>query len=62
MTTITLRGNQIGEALQLRENGTTVSVEIGRVWFSATDTVTLVAAPGAIDPVTGPSGAGSIIG
>lgn len=64
MTTITLRGNQIGEALQFRENGTTVSVEIGRVWFSATDTVTLVAAPGAIDPVTGAyvGGAGSIIG
>lgn len=64
MTTITLRGNQIGEALQFKENGTTVSVEIGRVWFSATDTVTLVAAPGAIDPLTGAyvGGAGSIIG
>ena len=63
-TTITLRGDQIGEALQFNENGTTVAVEIGRVWFSATDTVTLVAAPGAIDPVTGAfvGGAGSIVG
>ncbi|NEX46549.1 calcium-binding protein [Pseudotabrizicola algicola] len=64
MTTITLRGNQIGEALQFQENGTNVTVEIGRVWFSATDIVTLTAAPGAIDPVTGAfiGGAGSIIG
>jgi Ca2+-binding RTX toxin-like protein len=64
MTTITLRGDQIGEALQFQENGTNVTVEIGRVWFSATDTVTLTAAPGAIDPVTGAyvGGAGSIIG
>ena len=64
MTTFTLRGNQIGEALQFQENGTTVTVEIGRVWFQATDTVTLIAAPGAVDPVTGAyvGGAGSIIG
>lgn len=64
MTTITLRGNQIGEALQFQENGTTVTVEVGRVWFAATDIVTLTAAPGAIDPVTGAyvGGAGSIIG
>jgi Ca2+-binding RTX toxin-like protein len=64
MTTITLRGDQIGEALQFQENGPNVTVEIGRVWFSATDTVTLTAAPGAVDPVTGAfvGGAGSIIG
>jgi Ca2+-binding RTX toxin-like protein len=64
MTTIILRGNQIGEALQFKENGSTVTVEVGRVWFAATDTVTLTAAPGAIDPVTGAyvGGAGSIIG
>lgn len=64
MTTITLRGDQIGEALQFQENGLNVTVEIGRVWFSATDTVTLTAAPGAVDPVTGAfvGGAGSIIG
>lgn len=64
MTTFTLRGNQIGEALQFQENGTTVTVEIGRVWFEATDTVTFTAAPGAFDPVTGAyvGGAGSITG
>lgn len=64
MTTLTLRGNQLGEALQFQENGTNVTVEIGRVYFAATDTVTLTAAPGAIDPVTGAyvGGAGSIIG
>jgi Ca2+-binding RTX toxin-like protein len=64
MTTFTLRGDQIGEALQFQENGTTITVEMGRVWFSATDTVTLTAAPGAIDPVTGAfvGGAGAIIG
>jgi Ca2+-binding RTX toxin-like protein len=64
MTIITLRGNQIGEALQFQENGTNVTVEIGRVWFAATDTVTLTTAPGAIDPVSGAyvGGAGSIIG
>lgn len=64
MTTFILRGNQIGEALQFPENGTTVTVEIGKVWFSATDTVTLTAAPGAVSPVTGAyvGGAGSIIG
>lgn len=64
MTTITLRGNQIGEALQFQENGPNITVEIGRVWFSATDTVTLTAAPGAFDPVTGAfvGGPGSITG
>ncbi len=48
MTTVTLRGNQIGEALQFQQNGSNVTVEIGRVWFSATDTVTLTAGPGAL--------------
>jgi Ca2+-binding RTX toxin-like protein len=64
MTTFTLRGDQIGQALQFQENGTNVTVEVGRVWFSATDTVTITAAPGAFDPVTGAfvGGAGSIIG
>jgi Ca2+-binding RTX toxin-like protein len=63
-TTITLRGNQIGEALQFQENGTNVTVEIGRVWFAATDTVTLTVAPGAIDAVTGAfiGSAGAITG
>lgn len=49
MTTLTLKGNQIGEALQFQTNGTTTTVEIGRVWFSATDTVTITFAPGAVD-------------
>jgi Ca2+-binding RTX toxin-like protein len=64
MTTFTLRGDQIGEALQFQENGTTVTVEIGRVWFAASDTVTFTAAPGAFDPLTGAfvGGAGSITG
>lgn len=64
MTTFTLRGDQIGEALQFQENGTTITVEIGRVWFQATDTVTMTAAPGAVDPLTGAfvGGPGSIIG
>ena len=64
MTTFTLRGDQIGEALQFQENGTTVTVEIGRVWFQASDTVTFTAAPGAFDPLTGAfiGGAGSITG
>lgn len=64
MTTITLSGNQIGEALQFQENGNAITVEIGRVWFAATDIVTLTAAPGAVDPVTGAfvGGPGSIIG
>lgn len=64
MTTFTLSGNQIGEALQFQENGNNITVEVGRVWFAATDTVTIVAGPGAVDPVTGAfvGGAGSIVG
>lgn len=50
MTTLTLRGNQLGEALQFNSNGTNTVVEIGRVWFQATDTVTLTLAPGAVGP------------
>ncbi len=63
MTILTLRGNQIGEALQFQSQGTNTTVEIGRVWFSATDTVTITLAPGAVD-ATGAiiGGAGAIIG
>lgn len=62
MSTLTLRGNQIGEALQFDGNGGTTTVEIGRVWFTASDTVTMTFAPGAFDPVTGAmtGGAGTI--
>jgi Ca2+-binding RTX toxin-like protein len=62
MSTLTLRGDQIGEALQFDPNAGTTTVEIGRVWFSATDTVTMTFAPGAFDPVTGAmiGGAGTI--
>ena len=64
MITLTLRGDQIGEALQFDPSGLTTSVEIGRVWFSATDTVTLTLAPGALDPLTGAvvGGAGTVTG
>lgn len=48
MTTMTFRGDQIGEALQFNTQGTSTVVEIGRVWFSATDTVSITFAPGAI--------------
>jgi Ca2+-binding RTX toxin-like protein len=56
MTTLTFRGDQIGEALQFQTNGTTTTVEVGRVWFAATDVVTMTLAPGAIGAT------GSIIG
>lgn len=49
MTTMTFRGNQIGEAPQFNTQGSTTVVEIGRVWFSATDTVSITFAPRAID-------------
>lgn len=64
MTTITLRGDQLGEALQFNGNAGTAAIEIGRVWFSATDTVTLTFAPGAFDPMTGAlvAGAGAVTG
>jgi Ca2+-binding RTX toxin-like protein len=63
MTTLTVRGDQIGEALQFDPNGTTTTVEIGRVWFSATDTVSITFAPGSFDP-TGVlvGGAGAVTG
>lgn len=64
MTTLTLRGNQIGEALQFDPNASTTTVEIGRVWFAATDTVRITFVPGSFDPVTGhlTGGAGSVSG
>ncbi len=49
MATYTYKGNQIGEALQFDGNGLTTTVEIGRVWFAATDTVTIVTSPGTTD-------------
>ncbi|MDZ4310489.1 MAG: hypothetical protein U1A24_08015 [Cypionkella sp.] len=52
MTTTNLRCNQIGKALQFQENGNTVTVEVGRVWFAATDTIPLSTAPGAINLLT----------
>lgn len=64
MTTLTLAGNQIGEALQFDPNASTTTVEIGRVWFAATDTVTITFAPLSFDPVTGQlvGGAGAVTG
>ncbi|MBD3765575.1 MAG: hypothetical protein IE927_12810 [Rhodobacterales bacterium] len=49
MPTLTLRGDQIGQALQFVENAGITTVEIGRVWFAATDTVRLEIAPGLTD-------------
>jgi Ca2+-binding RTX toxin-like protein len=62
MATFTLRGDQIGEALQFDGQGGTTTVEIGRVWFSATDTVTMTTTPTAFD-ATGAfiGGAGTIL-
>lgn len=64
MTTLTLRGDQIGEALQFDPNASTTTVEIGRVWFAATDTVQITFVPGSFDPLTGQltGGAGSVSG
>jgi Ca2+-binding RTX toxin-like protein len=53
MTTFTFRGDQIGEALQFDPNAGQTRVEIGRVWFLPTDTVTMTVAPGTFDPATG---------
>jgi len=63
MTTLTLRGDQIGEALQFDPNASTTTVEIGTVWFKSTDTVTITFAPGSFS-ATGVliGGAGSVIG
>lgn len=62
MATFTFMGNQIGEALQFDGQSGTTIVEIGRVWFSATDTVTMTTTPTAFD-ATGAfiGGAGSIL-
>jgi Ca2+-binding RTX toxin-like protein len=64
MTTLTVSGNRIGEALQFDPNASTTSVEIGRVWFSATDTARITFAPASFSPVTGEliGGAGAVIG
>jgi Ca2+-binding RTX toxin-like protein len=64
MTTLTLRGNQIGEALQFDPNATNTTVELGRVWFAATDTVKITFAPARFDPATGQltGGAGAVTG
>lgn len=63
MTTLTFRGDQLGEALQFNGGGNTVAIEIGRVWFKATDTVQVTFAPGSFDP-TGVliGGAGAVTG
>jgi len=64
MTTLTLRGDQIGEALQFDPNATNTAVEIGRVWFAATDTVRITFGPATFDPITGQlvGGAGAVTG
>lgn len=64
MTTLTLRGNQIGQALQFDSNANTTAVEIGAVWFKATDTVRITFGPATFDPVTGQliGGAGAVTG
>lgn len=64
MTTLTFKGDQIGEALQFDGNGNNTAIEIGRVWFAATDTVQITLVPNAFDPVTGQliAGAGGVIG
>jgi hypothetical protein len=53
MTSFSLRGNQIGEALQFAESGLLTAVEIGRVFFAATDTVTITLRPGSFDAAGG---------
>jgi Ca2+-binding RTX toxin-like protein len=53
MITLTYAGNQVGEALQFDPGGGNVTATIGRVYFAATDTVTIVVAPSAFDPLTG---------
>jgi Ca2+-binding RTX toxin-like protein len=53
MPILTYAGDRIGEALQFDHGGSNTTVTIGRVFFAATDTVTIDVAPGAFDPVTG---------
>ncbi len=62
MATLTFKGNQVGEALQFDGQSSTTRVEIGRVWFSATDTIKLTTTATAFD-ATGAfvGGAGSIL-
>lgn len=64
MTTLTVRGDRLGEALQFDPNATTTSVEVGRVWFRATDTVRITFAPASFNAQTGAliGGAGAVIG
>jgi Ca2+-binding RTX toxin-like protein len=63
ITTLGFKGNQLGEALQFDPNGLNTIVEIGKVWFDPTDTVTITFAPGSFS-ATGEliGGAGSVIG
>jgi Ca2+-binding RTX toxin-like protein len=62
--TLSVAGNQIGEALQFDPSGLGTTVEIGRTWFSATDTVAITFVPGSFNPVTGElvGGAGAVSG
>lgn len=64
MTTLTVSGDRLGEALQFDSNASTTSVEVGRVWFSATDTVRITFAPASFSAQTGAliGGAGAVIG
>ncbi|MCT0210061.1 MULTISPECIES: hypothetical protein [Synechococcales] len=64
MTTLTVSGDRLGEALQFDSNASTTSVEVGRVWFSATDTVRITFAPASLNAQTGAliGGAGAVIG
>ncbi len=61
MTTLTFRGDQIAEALQFDDNAGTTTVEIGRTWFAATDTVTVTFGPGAFDAAGGLIGGAGIV-
>lgn len=53
MTTLTLRGDQIGQALQFDGKANTTTVEIGQIWLAPNDTVTIAFTPASFDPVTG---------
>lgn len=64
MTTLIFRGDRIGEALQFDANNDTTTVEIGRRWFAATDTVEITFAPGSFNPITKEltGGSGAVVG
>ncbi|MFN3938510.1 MAG: calcium-binding protein [Gemmobacter sp.] len=47
MAIYTFKGNQIGEALQFDDTSNRTAIEIGRVWFRVTDTVTIETRAGA---------------